>query len=238
MPSLKFRLTIAALGSSIALTGCISGGATDADLPTGDAAYQTIAPDSIPAPTEYLIATGDIFNLQVFGEPEINNEALRVDQAGNVQVALVGPIKAEGRSATEVGDDIADRLRKSYIIDPKVNLSLVEPAKRYVSIEGDVNKPGVYEIDNGFTLLSALARAESTAPTAKLDQVIIFRTIKGQRMAARFNLKDIRGGAAPDPTIMSNDVVMVGYSSSKGIWQDFLKMAPLINVFTLATTRY
>ena len=236
MPITQSRRVIAVVGSCVVLGACASS-ATKVDLPTGNAAYQAIAPESIPAPTEYIITQSDVFKLQVFGEPDISNDSLRVDQAGNVQVALIGSVKAAGRTPTEVSKEIADRLGKTYIIDPKVNLALLEPAKRFVTVEGEVNKPGVFDLENSFTLLSALAAAGSPTPSAKLDQVIVFRTINGQRMAGRFNLRDIRGGAAPDPTIMSNDVVMVGYSNARGMWQDVLKAAPLLNAFSLIATR-
>lgn len=235
MPLPQFRTVVAALSTSAALTGCMAG-ATKVDLPSGDAAYQ-VAPESIPAPAEYVISPSDVFKLQVFGEPEISNDTLRVDQAGNIQVALIGSVKAAGMTPVQVSQEIAERLGKTYIVDPKVNLALVEPAKRHVSVEGEVNRPGVYDIDGGFTLLSALAAAGSPTQAAKLDQVIVFRTINGRRMAARFNLSDIRGGAAPDPTIMNNDVVMVGYSNARGLWQDVLKAAPVFNAFIYAAAR-
>ena len=66
---------------------------------------------------------------------------------------------------------------------------------------------------------------------AKLDEILVFRTIDGRRMGARFDLNDIRSGRAEDPQIIGGDTVVVGYSSAKGIWQDFLASAPLFNLF-------
>jgi polysaccharide export outer membrane protein len=63
--------------------------------------------------------------------------------------------------------------------------------------------------------------------------VVIFRTINGQRMVARFDVKDIRGGVSPDPIIMDGDLVVVGNSKIKTLWQDFLKTAPLFNAFAV-----
>lgn len=223
----------AAIFAIAALSGCVGSGTTDASLPTGSEAYAAIDPPaaSTAAQTNYLIAPTDILTLRVFQEPELSVDKLRVDEAGFIQVPLVGQIKASDRTVQDVNAEVTERLRRSYLRDPRVNLAVVEAAKRFVSVEGEVKRPGVYEIDNNFTLLSAVARAESPTATAKLNEVIVFRTVDGRRMAGRFNLNDIRGGAAPDPQIRDGDVVMVGFSKSKGLWQDFLKAAPVLNSF-------
>ncbi len=51
-------------------------------------------------------------------------------------------------------------------------------------------------------------------------------------MAAVFDLKQIRAGQAPDPQIIDGDIVVVGFSSVKGAFRDFLQAAPLLNVFS------
>ena len=137
----------------------------------------------------------------------------------------------------ELSADIASRLATRYLKNPQVAVSVKEPAPSYISVEGEVEKPGVYEIDGRTTLLAALARAESPTTTAKLNEIVVFRTINDQRMVARFNLKEIRVGLTPDPMILDGDVVMVGYSRSKGVWQDILKMAPIFNAFAVVATR-
>ncbi|MEZ0135671.1 MULTISPECIES: polysaccharide biosynthesis/export family protein [Novosphingobium] len=185
----------------------------------------------------YPIRPKDILTLRVFGEPDLSQEELRVDDVGVIQVPLVGPLKAEGRSADEISGEITSRLRNRYLVDPQVSVSVKTAAPSYVSVEGEVEKPGVYEMQGRTTLLAALAKAESPTITAKLDEVVVFRTIDEKPMAARFNLKDIRVGLSPDPMILDGDVVMVGFSRSKGLWQDFLKTMPIFNVFAIVATR-
>ncbi len=92
--------------------------------------------------------------------------------------------------------------------------------------------PGVYAIGPGETLLTVIARAQSPTKVAKLDEIVVFRMAEGTRLGARFDLKAIRTGQAPDPEIRGGDIVVVGYSSLKGIYRDILQAAPLLNVFT------
>ncbi len=66
---------------------------------------------------------------------------------------------------------------------------------------------------------------------ARLDQVVIFRTINGKRMGAVFDVGKIRSGGAPDPELRGGDVVVVSFSAVKGAFRDFLTTAPFFNVF-------
>ncbi len=207
-------------------------------VPSGEAAYRIAPPQDPNAPrTSYQIVPNDVLNLQVFQEPELSNDQLQVDNVGNIQMPLIGEIPAAGRSPSELSADIAFRLRQEYIANPQVVISVAEPAKRFVAVEGQVEAPGVYEIDRDYSLLSAIARAESPTQTANLDEVVIFRTVDGERLAARFDLRDIRAGLAPDPQILGGDVVVVGFSSVKGVWRDILKAAPLFNTFLILADR-
>lgn len=86
-------------------------------------------------------------------------------------------------------------------------------------------------MSTGATLLEALARAQSPTDTARLDQVVVFRTVAGQRMGAVFDLRRIRVGLDADPRILGGDTVVVGFSQVKGLFRDFLSAAPLLAVF-------
>ena len=66
---------------------------------------------------------------------------------------------------------------------------------------------------------------------AKLDEVLVFRTVNGERLGGRFDLTEIRSGRMPDPLIFPGDVVVVGFSSLRGIYRDILQVTPLIGTF-------
>ena len=76
-----------------------------------------------------------------------------------------------------------------------------------------------------------LAQAGGTSDYASLREAIVFRTVGGQRMVARFDIKDIRGARAPDPEVYGNDVIVVGESAGKRLIHDILSAAPLAGIF-------
>jgi len=99
-----------------------------------------------------------------------------------------------------------------------------------VIVQGEVNQPGAYPIKGGMTLLEALSLAKGETRTAALKKVVVFRDIRGERKGAVFDIKAIRSGNASDPPILGNDIVVVGFSNARGVWEDIMKTMPLINM--------
>lgn len=213
-----------------ALCGCQP--TLDPVVPAGEAAYTAVAATSVQAPSvSYLLQAGDQISITVLRETDLSLAKVEVDSAGNVQLPLIGSVTAAGRSATELGRDIEGAYGSRFLRDPHVTVSVLEAAPRIVSVEGEVNQPGSFEMKPGATLLSALAMARSPKRTAKLDEIILFRTLNGQRLGGRFDLQAIRSGSAPDPLVLDGDVVVVGFSQIQGVYEDVLRAAPLLNSF-------
>jgi polysaccharide biosynthesis/export protein len=99
-----------------------------------------------------------------------------------------------------------------------------------------VSQPGIYPLTGPTTLLDVISMAKGETDVAKLQEVVVFRTIKGQRMGAVFNVASIRRGEAADPVIEGNDLVVVGYSAARRFWRDVISAAPLLNVFRPVVT--
>ncbi len=227
---MKHSATIAIILVGLSLSGCAS--ALYRHLPYGDAATASFPPiDKATVVKTYLIARDDQLSLSVFDEPGLSVDKLLVDDGGNIVVPLVGEVHVAGHSPAEASKIIADRLGSRYLRNPQVTLNLLQNAQE-VSIEGQVTKAGVYPVSNTTTLLSAIALAQSPTRIAKLDEVVIFRTVADQRMAARFNLERVRAGLDADPQIFGGDVVVVGFSQVKSVYRDIIAAAPLFNIFT------
>lgn len=228
---MKKYAAILLLLASASLTACSS--QLYSALPTRDAAYTLMPPiDRAVTPSEYLIAPGDVVSLSVFGEPDLTFEKLPVDDAGFIQVPLVGAVRVATLTPAQASTLIASKLGTRFLRNPDVTLNVIEQTGQVVTVEGQVLKAGSYPVDGQTTLLGAIALAQSPTRIAKLDEVVIFRTIQNQRMAARFDLSRIRAGRDPDPQIFGGDVVVVGFSQAKSIYRDILQAAPLFNVFT------
>ncbi|MBX7500035.1 polysaccharide export protein [Qipengyuania sp. YG27] len=212
------------------LAGCFNPGA---DLARGDAAYEIIPPqDPERGPPDYRIGVLDTLSVRVFQEPELTFETLQVDASGTINFPLVGQVDAAGKTAIELSEMLEAGLGARFIRDPQVVVGVVSSAAQRVVVEGSVTEPGVYEIAGTSSLLEAIARAKGPTITAVEDEVIVFRQIDGQQYGAIFNLRHIREGRVPDPEILGGDRIVVGFSAVKGLYQDFLRAAPIFNIFT------
>lgn len=226
----RISRTFSALFGLAVLGGCEH--ARRVDLPSGDSAYAVI-PVMVPEGHLNLVRAGDRLIVRVLGEPELTSEHYYVDATGEVQIPLVGRIHVTKLTAAQLQEEIRRRLGERFIRDPQVAVSIAERTQTVFAVEGEVKEPGVFPARTDSSLLSAVAEAKSPTQVAKLDEVFIFRQVNGQRMGARFNLKEIRKGAAPDPQILPGDTVVVGFSGVKGAWRDLLQASPLFNFFYL-----
>ena len=203
-------------------------------LPSGDAAYKTLAVKSGDEDDKgdiRVIRAGDRLAIRVLGEPDLTSEFYTVDGNGYIEMPLVGEVPAAGRNPGELRDDLVRRLAKRFIRDPQVAVIVLERYKMTFAVEGDVASPGVFQTSATDTLLSAIAQAKSPTNTARLNEVMIFRQVGGERMGARFNLTDIRHGRADDPKVLAGDMIVVGHSNVKGAWREFLLAAPAFGAF-------
>ena len=224
----RYTTMMALALSALAMSGCA--GRSRSPLPVGPTAYTTMEVKA-DAPGEDIIRPGDNLAIRVLGEPELTSDAYIVDAKGTIQVPLAGEILVSGRNPGDVRDDLTRRLGSRYIRNPQVTVSVSQRRRTTFAVEGDVREPGIFEAAPGTTLLSAVAQAKSTTDTAKLDEVMIFRMLDGQRIGARFDIGDIRAGSAADPTILAGDTVVVGRSGLKNSWKQFLQAVPLFNLF-------
>lgn len=228
-------MNLSKAAAAIAVSLCLAGCETHLydHLPVKDAAYRITPPiEAAVQPDHYEITPGDELTYSVHGEPDMSIDKLVVDDAGYIQIPLIGPVRVGGASLNDAKLQIEQLLGSRYIKDPKVTLNLTTPMPKLVSVEGEVTTPGSYPITRDTSLLSALALAKSPTNKANHQQVVIFRTVDGKRMAARFDITRIRAGVDPDPQILNGDVVVVGLSHTQSGYRDFLQMAPFFNVFT------
>jgi len=86
-----------------------------------------------------------------------------------------------------------------------------------VYVVGDVHKPSGVIMDNGtdMTVLQAIAMAEGTNPTAKLNNAKLIRTTATGRQELPLALKDMLSSKAPDMRLQAEDIIFVPSSAAK-----------------------
>jgi polysaccharide export outer membrane protein len=196
-----------------------------------------VSTEGLPAPTRddlqtagrpYLIGPFDKLTIDVFGIEDLSKKEIQTDASGRISFPLVGVVEAAGLTPGELAKAIEDRLRGRYVRNPQVTVNLEETVSQVITVDGQVSKPGLYPVIGQMTLMRAIATAGGASEFAKLEDVVIFRTVSGKKYAGLYNLKAIRRGNYPDPEVFSSDVVIVGDSAARRLFKDILQASPLL----------
>jgi polysaccharide biosynthesis/export protein len=203
----------------------------------GSDAVQVVESSALPNPDRsdlvgedrpYLVGAFDKLTIDVFGIEELSKKEVQADASGRISFPLAGIIEAAGKTPAELEGIIEERLRTRFVRDPQVTVNLKETVSQVITVDGNVKEPGLYPVIGRMTLMRAVATAKGTSEFAKLDDVVIFRTVKKQQMAAIYSLKAIRRGAYEDPEVFANDVVVVGNSAGQRLLKDALVALPAL----------
>jgi len=81
-------------------------------------------------------------------------------------------------------------------------------ARQYVTVEGEVQRPGRYAIEGELTVTGAISTAGGLTRFGSSD-VKLRRIESGTVTITKVDLKSVRKGKGPDPTVAPNDVITV-----------------------------
>ena len=212
--------------AALVVSGCASKPLNVAYNPAGFGPPDPVQIAKVPD----VIAPGDKIRVTVFQVESLSGE-FQVEENGQIDYPLIGIVQAQGHTPSEFAKMLAARLQENSLRNPNVQVAVTERAQQTIAIEGAVNQPAVVPIRGQTTLLQAIALARGTTSDANPSQVVVFRQVRGQRMAAAFDLNSIRRGEASDPAIYPNDIVVVAGSQRSKALDTFLQSLPVVGLF-------
>lgn len=215
-------MTVAACGGKTQL------GTAGGKLTVVNALPEPIARSESGELLPFKLGADDQVSIKVFGSEEASVQQARIDKSGRLSIPIAGVINAGGLSLEEIESQIETRLRANYFRDPQVSVNLLEVESAKLTVDGQVGKPGLHPVVPNMTLIQAVASAEGTTEMAKLSEVVIFRTVEGQRYGALYDLGAIRSGNYADPPVFANDMIVVGDSPARRLFRDFIQIIPLL----------
>ena len=220
----------------VLLAACSSAGGTraaaapDGGLPAPDT---TSASGAYRGATDYRIGAQDLLAISVFGVQELAKE-VRVNSNGQISLPLIGGMMAGGLTIPELERELARKYADGYLQNPQVSVFVKEFTSQRVTLEGAVAKPGIYPITGRTTLLQAIALAGGIDDkTADLGGIVLMRQVDGKRMAAAYDLREVRRGTVEDPVIYGDDIVVIEQSSSKTALRRFIESVPVLGIFNV-----
>ncbi len=171
---------------------------------------------AVSAPNGYQLSANDAIAVEVFGEEDLKT-ITRLNAEGNVSLPLVGPVHLGGLSLTQAMARVRELYARDYLVNPKVNVTLLGFAKRRFTVLGQVNKPGSYEMPegspSGIDLLEAVAMAGGYTRIAAPERVSVRRHAgTNAEQILRVDAKRLARGQGGSFRVEPDDTITVGES--------------------------
>ncbi len=162
---------------------------------------------------EYYIDIGDVLDISVWQIPDLTRSEVIVRPDGKISFPLIGDIKAEGLTLTQLDNIITGKL-KTYVKAPEVSIMIRrfgEQANKVV-ILGEIFGPGVYKFSGPPSIAEVIASAGGYTKYAVLNSIMVFRgDVRAKPEVTRVNFaKIIKSGRLSENIILKpNDIIYV-----------------------------
>lgn len=192
---------------------------------------------------EPTLKPGDKFTMSIFGHDEwsvgsINtnfstNKAtgrwLLLDQDGEANLPRIGRMKLAGFTAKEV-NYLLEQKYGEVIKNPIINVRVLN---HFVTVIGEVNSPGKYQLDNEETdLIQMIGMAKGLSPYAENTRIKVIRKANNQPVELSVDMTDLVTAHQYNIALRPDDVVYVE-SNRKKSSEEFFKVAtPLAGIAT------
>jgi polysaccharide export outer membrane protein len=154
--------------------------------------------EALPAEAPYLLAPGDRIEVIVHTAPELSGEFLLAPD-GRLRMPLAGPVMATALTPEELAATLAAAL-SGELIDPSLDVSVIETAPQKIFIGGEVRAPGMFDLPGQIDPLQATLMAGGlTRDAAPKDVLLIRRLPGGEVRSAVINVK----ASLTDPALAS-----------------------------------
>ena len=165
----------------------------------------------------YRLVPGDQITTRCYFNPQLD-EDLIVRPDGNISLSLIGEIRATGKTAAELSNEIT-KAYAQYFVKPTAVVIVRQFTRHRVFTAGDLRNPGQLNLVTGArTVLESLAASGGVTDTGTLTHVILIRRLPSEKapMVAELDLADALSGDDPsqDVPLMPNDFVYVPRSGA------------------------
>ena len=156
---------------------------------------------------DYVLQPGDLLRVEVFQEDDLLKE-VRVSQGYTINLPLIGTLNLRGKTLRQTTELVRSLYDKDYLVNPQVNISVREYARRTVDVQGQVGRPGTVEFppEESMTVYQAITRAGGFTRLSDRKRVLVTRKIPdGGTETITVNVNAIIEGTAKEEWPLQKD---------------------------------
>jgi len=165
-----------------------------------------VAVDNADRP--FKLGREDVIDVAVWRDADLSR-TLPVRPDGFISMPMIGELRAEGRTPTQLAEDIKKGL-SAYVQDPRVTVIVREVNSTRVFVTGEVARPGAYPLRGRVSLLQAIALAGGFTDFADSEDIVVIRPDNRERqIPVRYSDLINSDGDAGDVILRPGDTVVV-----------------------------
>lgn len=158
----------------------------------------------------YRIGARDLLSVRVDEDDKLNGDR-RVNEAGTINLPLIGDVPVAGKTTGEAEQLISRLLVEKYMQKASVAVQVVEFRSRPITVIGAVKAPGNLGFSGRWTLLEAIAAAGGLADSHGNVVYVLRRADNGLSDQVTIDLDEllVRGDPRINIPIFANDLINV-----------------------------
>jgi polysaccharide biosynthesis/export protein len=174
---------------------------------------------------DYIVGPLDVLTITVYDQADMTGK-FKVEADGSFTFPLIGRITASGQTLRAIESELQKKLSDGYLKNPQVTVVVETYQSQRIFILGEVRAPGSYTLSGDMTVIEALSRAGSVAPTAA-DEILIVRPPVGKKAGPvmpdqasdstviRVNIRTLQeGDLTNNVTLKDGDTIVVPKAQS------------------------
>jgi protein involved in polysaccharide export with SLBB domain len=153
-----------------------------------------------------VIGRLDTIEIRVHREDDLTTRG-QLSADGTITMPFIGAVKVMGLTTDQAAALITRKLADGWLVKPEVSVSIEARIRRTVTVLGQAQRPGVFEIPahRRLTLIEAVGMAGGVTRIANSKKI----TLKRGGSVMLLNLADIAAGKGTDIPLQDGDVITI-----------------------------
>ncbi len=194
-------------------------------------------------PEEPKLSPGDKITVSIWGHdqisigsinsPYVSHEStgrwVMLDKQGEVNLPKIGRVNLKDYNVKEAAYFL-EELYAKHIQNPVINVRIIN---HFVTVLGEVNKPGKYQLDNeALSLVELLGQTEGYTKYAKLDNIQLIREVNGQMVKFPIDFSTLNALNTHNASLKPGDIVYVPPTKKKASDITMNRVIPVASIIT------
>ena len=194
-------------------------------------------------PEEPKLSPGDKLTISIWGHDELSIGSINspyvsdestgrwviLDKQGEVNLPKIGRVNLKDYNVKEAGYFLEEKYAL-HIQNPVINVRVIN---HFVTVLGEVMKPGKYQLDNEeLTLVELLGQTEGYTKYAKLEDIQLIRQVNGKMVKFPIDFSQLKSLDTQNASLKPGDIVYIPPTKKKASDITTSRVIPVVSILT------